>query len=134
MTFSIGSSNKITFSKNCLNCFLSYFEQIIAFSTIARAISKLSTITLKLARITHFPMTIFYIYIYLIITVLSNDAIDSAWKCLSVVTHVVQNFVEHVYWLVSLRWEFSLRGTIELTIDLKFCYCLIYSFLLTSFN
>ena len=35
--------------------------------------SKLRKITLKLARITHFPMTIFHISIYLIITVLLND-------------------------------------------------------------
>ena len=45
--------------------------------------------------------------------------LDSARKCLSVVTHVVQKFVEHVYRLVSVRWEFSLRGIIGLTIDIK---------------
>ena len=45
------------------------------FSTIIRVISNLSTITLKLPRITHFPKTIFYISISLIITVLLNDAI-----------------------------------------------------------
>ena len=71
MTFSNGSSNKTIFVKNC---FLSHFEQIIAFSTIIRVISKLSTITLKLARITHFSM-IFCISSYLIITLLLNDAI-----------------------------------------------------------
>ena len=49
-------------------------------------------------------------------------------------THVVQKFVEPVDRLVSVRWEFSLRAVIELTRDLKFCYYLIYSFLLTSFN
>ena len=51
---------------------MSYFEQIIAFSTIVSIISKLSKITLKLARATHFPMVIFYISIYLIKTTLLN--------------------------------------------------------------
>ena len=46
--------------------------------------------------------------------------LDSVRKCLSVVTHVVQKFVEHLDRLVSVRWEFSLRGIIELTKDLKF--------------
>ena len=46
----------------------------------------------------------------------------------------VQKFVEHVHRLVSVRWEFSLRGIIELTKDLKCGYCLVYPFLLTILN
>ena len=60
--------------------------------------------------------------------------LDSFRKYLSVMTHVAQKSVENVDRLVSVRWEFSLRAIIELTIDPKFCYYLIYSFLLTSFN
>ena len=54
--------------------------------------------------------------------------LDSVRKYLSVMTQTVQKFVEHVDRLVSMRWEFSLCDIIELTIDLKFWYCLIYSF------
>ena len=60
--------------------------------------------------------------------------LDSAWKYLSVVTHAVQKFVEHVDRLVSVRWEFSVSSIIELAKDIKFYNCLIYSFLLTRFN
>ena len=66
---------KLSLVKNLKKYFLSHFEQIIAFSLIVKVISKLSTITLKLAKITHFPMAIFYISIYFIITVFLNDAI-----------------------------------------------------------
>ena len=66
---------KLSLVKNFKKYFLSHFEQIIAFSLIVKVISRLSTITLKLAKITHFPMAIFYISIYFIITVFLNDAI-----------------------------------------------------------
>ena len=94
---------RLSLVKIFLNCFLSYFEQIIVFSTIVTVITKLSTITLKPARITHFLMTIFK-------SLFNNnriiyDAIDQ--KCLSVVTHFVQKFDEHVGQLASVRWEFS---------------------------
>ena len=65
---------KLSLVKNFKKYFLSHFEQIIAFSLIVKVISKLSTITLKLAKITHFPMAIFYISIYFIINVFLNDA------------------------------------------------------------
>ena len=65
---------KLSLVKNFKKYFLSHFEQIIAFSLIVKVISRLSTITLKLAKITHFPMAIFYISIYFIINVFLNDA------------------------------------------------------------
>ena len=57
--------------------------------------------------------------------------LDSFRKYLAVMTHILQKFVEHFDRLVSMRWEFSPRGIIELTKDLKFCYRLIYHFSLT---
>ena len=50
------------------------------FSTVVRLIPKLSTITLKLTRITHFPKTIFYISIYLIIIILLIDVVRFCLK------------------------------------------------------
>ena len=58
--------------------------------------------------------------------------LDSVGKSLAVMTDILQKFVEHFDRLVSVRWEFSPRRMIELTKDLEFCYCLIYSFSLTS--
>ena len=63
---------KLYLSKDVWKWFLSYFEEIIAFTTIFTVISKLFTTTLKLAKITHFPMPVFYISIYFIITILLN--------------------------------------------------------------
>ena len=57
--------------------------------------------------------------------------LDSVRKCLAVMTYVIEKFVEHFDRLVPVRWEFSLRGIIELTKDLKCGYSLIY-FLSTS--
>ena len=54
--------------------------------------------------------------------------LDFVKKSLSVVAPVLQKFFANFDRLVSVRWEFSLRGIIELTIDLQFCYYLIYSF------
>ena len=47
--------------------------------------------------------------------------LDSVQKYLSVMTVIVQKFVEHFDQLVYVRWKFSLRGIIEPTKDLKFC-------------
>ena len=43
--------------------------------------------------------------------------LDSVLKGPSVVTHIVQKFVKHVNRIVSVQWEFSPRGSIEITID-----------------
>ena len=62
-------------AKTVKNCFLCYSDQVIAFYTIVRLISKQSSIKQTSAIITQFPKMIFYIPIYLIIKVLLNDAI-----------------------------------------------------------
>ena len=59
--------------------------------------------------------------------------LDSIQKCLAMMTHVVQKFVEHFDPLVSVWWELSLRGIIELTKDLTFCNCLIHYFFINKF-
>ena len=42
--------------------------------------------------------------------------------------------VVYVGRLVSAQMKFPLFGIVEMIMGLKFCYCLIYCFLLTSFN
>ena len=48
--------------------------------------------------------------------------LDSVRKCLAVMTHVVQKFVEYFDRLVSVLTELSLRDIVELTKDLNFRY------------